>query len=362
MRNGTSRRFAWALALLGVTVVASPMSAGAAKGQPYVVHRLVSNQAGVAANTDPDLVNAWGLVSGPGTPWWVADNGSDKATLYQANGTKITAVEPNVPGAPTGQVFNLAGSGFVIHNGSASGPSRFMWSNENGDLLGWNPSVSPDAVVAVPTSGAIYKGLTYAVGPAGPELYATDFHNNKVDVYDSNWNPVQIPGAFVDPKLPNRYAPFGIQAVQVGATTWIVVTYARQDKAREDDRPGPGKGFVDIYDTAGTFVARAVTRDDLDSPWGVALAPANFGPFSNDLLIGNFGDGRINAYSLQPDGTFEHEGTMRGPDGKEIVIDGLWSLQFGHGNLTNNGPVTTLFFTAGPNDESDGLFGSITAS
>jgi uncharacterized protein (TIGR03118 family) len=360
MREGIPRRLAWALALLAVALVAVPMSAGAAKSQPYVVHPLVSDGAVPAAHTDSQLKNGWGLVARGGSPWWVADNGTNSATLYDGSGNKQSLVV-TVDGGPTGEVSNLTTS-FVVSNGTASAPALFIWASEDGIIRGWNSNVPPpppstQAQVAVdnPSTGAIYKGLAIATGPAGIELYATDFHNAKVDVYDGSWNPVNIPGAFVDPKLPKHYAPFGIQAI--GAR--IFVTYARQDKAREDERDGPGRGIVDVYDTAGTLLGRVATRDELNAPWGLALAPSTFGPFAGDLLVGNFGDGHINAYEERPDGDFKHQGELRGQDGKPIVIDRLWALEFG--NTGSNGPPGTLFFTAGPNDENDGLFGSITA-
>src|SRR5205085_632723 len=239
MRQRTSRRFAWALALLALAVVLVPMSAGAAQNQPYVVHPLVSNGGVPAAHVDPHLVNAWGLVARGTSPWWVADNGTNLSTLYDKDGNK-QSLEVTVDGGPTGEVANSTAL-FVVSSGASSGPAFFIWASEDGKIRGWNPTVPPpppstQSQVAVDNTpaGAIYKGLTMANGPAGPELYAADFHNAKVDVYDGNWDAVNIPGAFVDPNLPEHYAPFGIQAVQAGSSTWIVVTYARQDKLRED--------------------------------------------------------------------------------------------------------------------------------
>jgi uncharacterized protein (TIGR03118 family) len=235
----------------------------------------------------------------------------------------------------------------------------FIFATEEGKILGWNPSVSlSQAQVAVDHSGigAVYKGLAIASTPGGDFLYATDFHNGRVDVFDGSFDQVSMPGAFVDPAIPAGYAPFGIQSI--GAT--IVVTYAKQDAAREDDVAGQGHGFVDLFDTSGMFLRRVATHGQLNSPWGVAMAPASFGAFGGDLLVGNFGDGQISAFAPQSDGTFELVGQLRTSDHKAVTIDGLWSLQFGKG-AANNGPPTTLFFTAGPNDETHGLFGTITA-
>jgi uncharacterized protein (TIGR03118 family) len=206
----------------------------------------------------------------------------------------------------------------------------------------------------VRSRGAIYTGLAIA---NGDRLYAADFHNNKIDVFDGDFMPVTSPGAFADPNLPAGFAPFDVQ--NVGGR--ILVSYAKQDAAREDEVAGQGLGFVDAFDTSGAFLGRVATRGQLNAPWGMAQAPAGFGRFAGDLLVGNFGDGEINAYEPQSDGSFERVGLLKSADGKPIVIDGLWALQFGHG-AANNGPTDTLFFTAGPDDESHGLFGSITAT
>jgi uncharacterized protein (TIGR03118 family) len=333
----------------------------AAESNAYVVHNLVSNVPGLADRTDANLVNAWGLTSLATSPWWVSDNGANVATLDPANGT-ANALVVQVPNAPTGAVSN-AGTGFRVSSGTASGPALFIFATEEGKILGWNAGVPPpapshQAQVAVDHSsmGAVYKGLAIASTSAGDRLYATDFHNDRVDVFDSSWNPVVNPGAFDDPGIPDGYAPFGIQ--NIGGT--IFVTYAQQDAVAHDDVAGQGHGFVDMFDTSGVLLGRVAQHGQLNSPWGLAMAPANFGRFGRDLLVGNFGDGNINAYALQPNGNFEHRGELRGADGNVISIDGLWSLQFGKG-APNNGPTDSLFFTAGPNGEADGLFGTIRA-
>jgi uncharacterized protein (TIGR03118 family) len=343
-----------ALAVLAGTAYAAASS--------YTQTNLVSDQSGVAAHVDSDLVNAWGLTAQPGSPWWVSDNGTDVSTLYRADGTKVllgvggTVPHVNVPNAPTGDVAN-PGTNFVVTNGTTSGAARFIFATEEGKILGWAPSVSiTDAQVAVDKSGAgaVFKGLAIA---GTDRLYATDFHNARVDVFDGNFTLVNVPGAFVDPGIPAGYAPFGIQ--NIGGT--IFVTYAKQDADARDDVAGQGHGFVDRFSTSGAFLGRVATHGQLNSPWGLAMAPSDFGRFSNDLLVGNFGDGQISAFEPQSDGSWELVGQLRATDNKVLTIDGLWALQFGKGDLTNNGPTNKLFFTAGPDDESHGLFGTITA-
>ena len=353
-----NKRFGRAATIAAAAVLAAAglAASAATDGNSYTVTNLVSDQPGVAPLTDPSLVNAWGLTASPTSPWWVADNGTNVSTLYRADGSKV-ALTVNVRNAPTGAVANT-GTGFSVSNGVTSGPARFIFSTEEGTILGWNPTVSADAVLAAnsPLSGGIYKGLAIASTSAGTFLYATDFHNDRVDVFDSNFHPVTMSG-FVDSKIPDGYAPFGIETV----AGRIVVTYAKQDADAEDDVAGQGHGFVDLFDTSGRLLVRVARHGQLNSPWGIALAPPSFGAFGGDLLIGNFGDGRINAFEPQPDGTYELVGPLRTSDHQRVVIHGLWALQFGKGAV-NNGPATTLFFTAGPDDESHGMFGTITSN
>jgi uncharacterized protein (TIGR03118 family) len=248
----------------------------------------------------------------------------------------------------------------VVSENGNSGPARFLFSTEGGQILGWSPAVSlTHAVVAadLSTVGTLYKGLAIGSTDKGDFLYAADFHNGRVDVFDGNFNLVNDPGAFVDPNLSKGYAPFGIQTI----AGKVFVAYAKQDADRHDEVAGHGLGFVDAYSLSGKFMGRAVSRGRLNAPWGLARAPAGFGSFGGDLLVGNFGDGRINAYAPQNDGSYLFEGALRGEGGKPIWIDGLWALEFGKGEPTNNGPTDTLFFTAGPYGESQGLFGSIRA-
>jgi uncharacterized protein (TIGR03118 family) len=331
-------------------------SAAAAPGSSFTVTKLVSDQPGVALVTDPSLVNAWGLTSLPGSPWWVSDNGTNVSTLYQANGSKV-GLTVGVANAPTGAVSNT-GSSFVVTNGTTSAPATFIFATEEGAILGWNKNVAATtAEVAVPSADdAVFKGLASASTANGDRLYATDFHNGRVDVFDGSFTNVTAPGSFTDRHIPSGYAPFGIQ--NVGGT--IVVTYAKQDADRHDDVAGQGHGFVDAFDTSGALLARVAQHGQLNSPWGIAMAPAGFGDVGGDLLIGNFGDGQVSAFTPKSNGSYRLVGQLRTSNHKVLAIDGLWALQFGK-DTVSNGPSSTLFFTAGPDGESHGLFGTITA-
>jgi len=335
--------------LIAALVVIVPLQA--AEGNSYTVTPLVSDVPGAAPIVDPHLVNAWGLTASSTSPWWVADNGTSLSTLYNGAGTpQALVVTVGDDSGPTGVVFNTLGSGFTVTNGSQSGSSRFIFDGEDGVLRGWNPTVDGThaLVGAMGDPGAIFKGLAIADG----KLYAADFHNNEVAVFDSSWNLID---RFTDPALPDGYAPFGIQAI--GGN--IFVTFAKQDEEREDEVDGQGRGFVDEFDTAGNLIARIAQHGQLNAPWGLALAPSDFGRFSGDLLVGNFGDGQINAYERGANGRWTHRGELSA-GGEKITIDGLWALEFGNG--ANAGPTNTLFFTAGPNEEANGLFGKITAN
>jgi uncharacterized protein (TIGR03118 family) len=332
--------------------------------QFYLQHNFISDGFVPADHTDTNLVNAWGLVSGPTTPWWIADNGTGKTTLFNV-GSNTIVTEFTVPGAggaqgnPTGVVFN-GGTGFVVNNGvGAPAPARFIFASEDGTLSAFKgaPIVTVVPNAQAPAHDAIYKGLAIDSATAGQRLYATDFHNGKVDIFDSSFALITIPGSFTDPNLPAGFAPFGIQ--NINGT--IYVTYALQDEDKEDDVPGEGNGYVDAYDTSGNLIRRVASAGELNSPWGLALAPENFGRFSGDLLVGNFGNGRIHAFDpaqLTETGEFEAVGLLHSASGGPVVIDGLWALQFGHG-ASANGPTNTLFFTAGPDDENHGIFGSL---
>jgi uncharacterized protein (TIGR03118 family) len=335
----------------------------------YQQTNLVSDLSSVGATfQDPNLVNPWGLVHAPTSPWWVSDNGTGVSTLYNGDGTArplVVTIPPptgspaGTTAAPTGNVFNGNG-GFVVTQGSHSGSSLFIFATEDGTLSGWNPTVDPThAILAVDRStvgaGAVYKGLALGANSSGTFLYATNFRFGTVEMFDSSF---KLAGSFTDSKLANTcplpnqcYAPFGIQ--NIGGN--LYVTFALQNAAQHDDVAGPAHGFVDVFDTSGNLIGRLISHGRLNSPWGLALAPADFGLFSNALLVGNFGNGRINAYDLS---TGEFLGQLRDQTNTPITIDGLWSLQFG--NDANAGKHNELFFTAGINGEADGLFGKIT--
>jgi uncharacterized protein (TIGR03118 family) len=355
-------------ALAAGTLGAAQAGASAHIGS-YRQINLVSDQPGKANLLDSDLVNAWGLAASPGTnaspgsPLWVADNGSDKATLYQgASATSVSKVGlvVSVTGAaPTGQVFNSDSSAFIVKDDQGnSGSSLFLFDTENGTIDGWSPGVNPNGtgpsivteVARDNGANAVYKGLAVATVKGKSFLYATNFRSGRVEAYDSTFTPVEMPGGlFVDPGLPAGYGPFGIAEVKGN----LYVTFAQQDATLHDDVAGPGHGFVDVFTNAGAFVRRLVTRGALNSPWGLALAPRSFGRFGGDLLVGNFGNGLINAYNPTNGASL---GRLRQPNGLPIQIDGLWGLKFGNGNAAKTGQ---LLFSAGPSEESHGLLGKI---
>ena len=348
------------LAILGVAVLVSAVAgtAGAREqANPYTVHALVSDDPSVAAPaTDANLVNGWGLSAGPTTPWWSSNNGTNTTTLYSGAGSKV-ALTVAIAGGPTGTVFNGNAADFVISQNGKSGSARFLFATEAGTVVGWSPAVNAAAAVTGAdrsSAGAIYKGLA----TASDRLYATDFHNARVDVFDASFGLMSLPGAFQDAKIPKGFAPFGIQAL--GGN--IFVTYAKQDAAAKDDVPTPGLGYVDEFTTDGKLVAQVVNSQKKNAPlnaaWGLALAPSGFGNFAGDLLVGNFGNGRVSAYA-QSGSKWVYKGQLRVGDGTPIAIDGLWAIAFGNGSAS--GPATSLYFLSGPAGEKHGLFGSITA-
>jgi uncharacterized protein (TIGR03118 family) len=346
----------------------------------YVVTRLTSNLVGHAAARDPVLQNAWGIAFSPaGSPFWVNDNATGCSTLYDGAGAKITALQvaiplpgnvvpvgscqpkdpkkpPNpAPAAPTGIVWNPSAS-FLVPGTKI--PAIFIFSTEDGTISAWAGGLNPadSAVLAADESSnsAIYKGLAFAVNTRGGFLFATNFHNGTVDVFGPNgpdgmFTKVTLDGDFTDPEIPAGYAPFNI----VNLDGDLFVTYAKQDADKEDDVAGTGHGFVDVFDTDGHLIRRFESRGRLNSPWGIARASFAFGPFSGKILIGNFGDGRINVFNN--DGRFVDQ--LEDVHGKPLVIDGLWALTLGGGR---NSSPDTLYFSAGPNDETNGLFGTVT--
>ena len=308
----------------------------------YEVTPLVSDLVGSAPHVDPNLLNPWGLFFSPNGSLWVADNGSNLSTLYAPDGTVINfVIQAN--SAPSGAKFNSSSHNFLI---GSNLPAKFLFSTESGTILGFNSALLPnETVIAADRSGigAVYKGIETAVTCCQQSLlFATDFHNGRIDLFDTTF---QFMGSFIDPTMPSGYAPFNIQ--NIGEN--LYVTYAKQlPPDNHDDEAGPGNGYVDIFNYSGTFIKRLISRGNLNSPWGLALAPSNFGEFSNALLVGNFGDGKINAYDPS---TGNFLGQISDLNNNPIVIDGLWSLEF-----DTNG---TLYFTSGPNNESDGLVGTI---
>jgi uncharacterized protein (TIGR03118 family) len=347
-----------AAGLLGATGAGAGTGPDGGHGQAFRQLNLVSDIAGVARITDRNLVNPWGLSAGPNTPLWVADNGTDLSTLYSGGiRGSIPVAAPlmvSIPGgAPTGTVFNPT-TGFVISNGTQSAPARFIFDSEAGQITAWSPDVPPaTAAQSVRTTpGAIYKGLAIADTPKGALLYAADFHNAKIDVFDDQFDPVTAPGGFTDPDLPAGYAPFNIQELDGR----IYVAFAQQDDQAEDEVAGAGLGFVDVFDTSGNLLKRLVSQGNLNAPWGLVLAPRHFGGFGGDLLVGNFGDGAINAYNPK---TGEFDGQLTNEDNNPIRIDGLWGLRFGNGVM---GTPRTLLFSAGIGDEAHGLLGEIVAA
>jgi len=331
-----------------------------AAGNFYQQHNLVADLAGVADHADSNLVNAWGVAFNPFGPVWVANSGTGTSTLYDGKGT-VSPLVVQIPtptsltgGNPTGIVYN-GSSGFVVSSGGISGASRFIFATEDGVIAGWASSVDQTHAIRVidnsASTGAVYKGLALGAGGNGSLLYAADFHNNRIDVFDGTFKPVTLStGAFSDPSLPPGFAPFGLQTINGN----LYVSYAMQDDAKHDDVKGDGLGYVNVFGPNGELVKRVVSAGKLNAPWGMALASAGFGKFANRLLVGNFGDGKINAYDLA---SGEFVGQLSGANDAPIQIDGLWGLAFGNGFA--NQPVNTLFFAAGPGEEQHGLYGRI---
>ncbi|HWY16061.1 MAG TPA: TIGR03118 family protein [Rhizomicrobium sp.] len=325
----------------GLVLLASTAWAGNIPAAPvFKITKLVSDQAGKAKNADTNLVNAWGLSQAPGGPLWVSDNGTGLSTVYNQGTGVNTGLVVTIPsGVPTGTVYNI--SGFKISENGKSGAAQFIFDSEAGIISGWNFSVdSSNAIIAYDGSaqGSVYKGL--AIDTSSELLFAADFHNNQVQIFDSNWNLV---GAFTDKSLPKRYAPFDVAVINGS----VYVTFAKQDSAKHDEIDGPGLGYVDVFDEKGNLVKQLTGQGPLNAPWGMAIAPSTFGSFAGDLLVGNFGDGWVNAFDPTT-GTYAGPlSTSKGP----IAIDGLWGL-----DAVPGGDIT---FSAGPRKENHGLVGLI---
>lgn len=329
----------------------------------YQQTNLVSNVPGVAPTTDPNLRNAWGVASPPGGPLWVSDNANGLSTLYSGAGAVlplVVTVPPiNVSGV-TGIVWNQNPNGQFLVPGSTVG-AFFLFDTEDGKILAWNPTFNAPvankstAIVAVDNSasGANYKGLAYGINSHGAFLFATNFASGKVEAYDPTFKLATLDGSFSDPDLPPGYAPFGISNIDGD----LFVTFAKQDAARHDPIAGDGLGFIDVFSTSGKLIRRFASRGVLNAPWAVVRAPIGFGHFGGEILVGNFGNrghfaGWINAFGNRG----QLEGELRTSRGQAIAIDGLWALTFGTFVASDS---DTLYFTAGPHDESDGLFGKI---
>jgi uncharacterized protein (TIGR03118 family) len=318
----------------------------------YQQDNLVSDIPGLAAFTDLYLVNPWGIASSSTSPFWISDNHRGVSTLYNGAGQPFPVGSPlvvTIPGgSPTGVVFNTNSSAF---NGDV-----FLFVSEDGTISGWRGALGTTAeTLQAGSSANVYKGTTEATIGGNTYLYTANFLNGTIDVLKGTAGAPNLAGNFTDPNLPSGYAPFNIQNINGK----LYVTYALQDAAKQDDVAGAGHGFVDVYDTDGNFIKRLISNGPLNSPWGMALAPAGFGEYSNDLLIGNFGNGLINAFDPA---TGNLVGNLLNGTGNPLTIEGLWGLRFGNGGPSGFNP-DFLYFTAGISDggsvEDHGLFGSI---
>jgi uncharacterized protein (TIGR03118 family) len=349
MRRPT--RFGFAISLGALFSVAVSGLAAAAARTTFAQTNLVSDGAVPGTLVDPDLKNPWGISAGPATPMWVSDNATGVTTLYRGDGSKVplTVLIPRGAGSPSEVLGTPTGTVFNGNAGEFRG-DRFLFDTEDGTIAGWQPAYGTVAHTEVdnslPAPGAVYKGLAIGLTADGDHLYAANFRSRMIDVFNSQFAPV---ASFTDPKIPADYAPFNVQ--NLGGV--LYVTFAMRDATGHDDIAGQGHGFLDAFDLSGNLLRRLVSHGRLDSPWGLAIAPSSFGDFAGDLLVGNFGNGRINAYTIDK-GNFR--GELSTANGRPIVIDGLWALRVGNASADPN----AVYFTAGINDEADGLFGKIT--
>jgi uncharacterized protein (TIGR03118 family) len=336
-------------------------AAGAAQAQSgansYRVVNLVSNVAGVAEQTDPGMVDPWGF-SNPGSPFWLSDHGSGLSTVYAGTGVPNANVIVTIPaaggsgtGKPTGQVQNSAGAAFKLSNG---GNASFIFASEDGLITAWNNAIGKIAEIKIDNSStkAVYKGLAIGTSDAGGTLYGANFRSGKIDTWGPGLVPVTLAGSFADSQVPSGYAPFNIWNIG----NKLYVEYAKQDKDQFLDAGGPGTGYVAVFDLNGNLITHLISGGVLNSPWGVAIAPAGWGTFGGALLVGNYGDGRINAFDAT---TGAFLGTLQDTDGNAVAISGLWGMVFGTGTRAD---VNTLYFCAGiPNGSSTprGLLGTI---
>jgi uncharacterized protein (TIGR03118 family) len=323
-------------------------------GSPFAQTNLVSNVPGLAANLDPDLRNPWGVSHSATSPFWISNQVSNNSVLYNSSIVKqglIVSVPPTAPPptGPTGQVNNSFGAGNFVENGA---PASFIFATLAGSIDAWNSSNGTTASIVASTPGAVYTGLAIGTNGTANFLYAANFAGGRIDVFNSSFAPTTPSGSFTDPNLPTGYVPYNIQ--NVGGK--LYVQYAQVDPITHEAAEGAGLGVVNVFDTNGNFLQRIHAGGPLNAPWGIAVAPAGFGEFGGDILVGNFGDGTINAFDPI---TGDFLGALKDSSGNPIVNDGLWALDFrapGSGFDPN-----TLFITAGINDESDGLFAQIQA-
>jgi uncharacterized protein (TIGR03118 family) len=361
-------------AALAAGLIIAPATAASANESHHHDHdadvtvaqtNLVSDQALPAdpnVVVDPSLVNPWGMSFGTGatpTPLWVSDNGQDVTTLYKTGPTPPAFIKVpltvSIPGgAPTGQVFNPSGTEFVVHDGTASGAAKFIFASEAGWITGWNPNVpaagSTQATPAKQVPNAVFKGLAMASANGADYLYAADFSNGRIDVFDSTFAVQHWAGAFRDRHIPDNYGPFNVQSLNGE----LYVSYAKKKAGTVDDEAGLGHGFVDVFNTSGHLKKRLVSHDALNSPWGLAIAPSSWGELSGALLVGNFGDGKIHAYDPKNGRSM---GALHDAHHKGITIEGLWGLMPGNGVAAD---PQSVIFTAGPGDEAHGLLGILT--
>lgn len=353
-----------------VVGASTAQGASTATSPRYAVTVLATDEPAVfpGAQSNAHLVNAWGLAATPTSFWWVANNGSGTTSLLDATGTPNPALPfvtvtgaGGAQGVPTG-VVAYTGSNFKVTGANGSATARFLFAAEDGTISGWAPG-STATTIAVDHSaqGEVFKGLAYASTQSGDRLYATDFHDGRVEVFDGSFAPVVTTGDFTDPRLPAGFAPFGIQVV----SSTVIVTFAKQDAAAHDDVQGRGLGVVSAFDADGNFLRRIAGGGKLNAPWGIALAPADFGKQSGKLLVGNFGDGHVIAYRISFPVTASLEDDDEGQEGQFLIgdrkgpltIEGLWGIAFGNGSKA--GPKNALYFAAGPGDEAHGAFGRI---
>ncbi|MDQ1552705.1 MAG: hypothetical protein QOD50_2127 [Actinomycetota bacterium] len=353
------------LALVPAAAASATNMSGAAALVDVTQTNLVSDHALTSdpnVVVDPTLVNPWGMSFGTGatpTPLWVSDNGQEASTLYRTSATPPAFAKVPltvaVPGGPTGQVFNPSASEFAVTVGQATGPAKFIFATESGWIYGWNPNVpAANSTTATPAGRApngVLKGLALASANGSDFLYAADFSNGAVDVFDTSFALQNWKGAFRDPMIPKSYAPFNVQLLNGK----LYVTYAKKKAGTVDDEAGLGHGFVDVYTTTGRLDKRLVRHRALNSPWGLAIAPSSWGPLAGSLLVGNFGDGQIHAYNAKNGRSL---GTIGDAAHNPITIDGLWGLMPGNGVA---GDPQSVIFTAGPGEETQGLLGILTA-